>query len=85
MPPPSTPPGAGWDFVSEGVLSQIWQSALAAPFGVKVETTNPMALRAKLSAWRVLRQGEDIRDFDHLHLHLSPTRQLRELWIYAYE
>lgn len=79
---PSMPPGSGWDFVSEGRLQEIWESALAAPFGIKVEATNPTALRAKLFAWRDKRKAEDIHDFDLYSIYLSPARRLRELWIF---
>lgn len=52
-------------------------SAVSAPFGVSVPTSNPTLLRSKLYAAR----KRDLASFADLSIILSPTNPSAELWI----
>lgn len=67
--------------LSHDTLLEFLYSALNAPQGVEVRTSNPSGLRQKLYAAMREEEQQGNTDFKDLSLHLSPVDPQSYLWI----
>lgn len=62
-------------------LQEILYDAVNSPFGIEVQTDNPINLRSQLYAEMRRAKENGCTDFENLSLHLNPTFPTTMLWV----